>query len=103
MIARQGDILIISVDGIPDEAAENGRVAHQPIVLALGEATGHSHTIVTPEVKWFGNMDTVQYVQSDNPFEVVHQEHATLCLPPGSYVVVRQVEYTPAEIRRVLD
>ena len=32
-----------------------------------------------------------------------HDEHATINLPPGSYIVRRQREYSPEEIRRVAD
>ncbi len=101
MIARQGDILVISVDEIPLDVVQNKRKKGQPIILALGEVTGHAHVITMPEVKWFGK--DVQYVQSANPFAVTHEEHGTLTLPAGAYAVIRQVEYTPAELVRVAD
>lgn len=100
---RQGDILLISVDEIPQDAKINKRKKGQKIVLALGEVTGHAHVITMPEVKWFGSMDDVQYVQSANPFAVTHEEHGALNLPAGAYAVIRQVGYTPAELVRVVD
>lgn len=100
---RQGDILIIAVDEIPADAQINDRSQGQCIVLALGEVTGHAHVITLPEVKWFGKMDAVQYVQSDEAFIVTHEEHGTLEVPAGAYAVIRQVEYAPAELVRVVD
>jgi hypothetical protein len=37
------------------------------------------------------------------PAEVIHEEHATIALEPGKYVVRRQREYTPEAIRNVAD
>lgn len=102
---RQGDILIIAVDTIPTEAQplklESGR-----ITLAYGEVTGHSHQVAVkdiPAVKWFGVADDMQYLQAAAPFRIEHQEHGALELPSGAYAVIRQVEYTPEELRRVAD
>ena len=35
--------------------------------------------------------------------EVVHEEHATIKLPQGTYRVWRQREYSPTEIRIIRD
>jgi hypothetical protein len=37
------------------------------------------------------------------PMKVVHQEHSPITLPPGSYIVGRQIESVAGEERRVAD
>ena len=37
------------------------------------------------------------------PVRLVHEQHAAIVLGPGVYEVVRQREYTPEAIRRVVD
>lgn len=103
---RQGDILVIAVDSIPADVQarklEGGR-----ITLAYGEVTGHSHQVAVkdmPAVKWFVSVkDDMQYLESAAPFRIEHQEHGALELPAGAYAVIRQVEYTPSQLRRVAD
>lgn len=110
---RQGDILLVPVDSIPEGtkplARENGRV-----VLAHGEVTGHCHAIVEPEVELVGLGDQ-QLVSAEQAAELyllvngaddvalVHEEHSTISVPPGQYEVRRQREYAPDEIRQVAD
>lgn len=97
---RQGDVLLIRVNKIPSDLVKT-----KSNTLALGEATGHHHTL-------FGN-DVVCYAENENSladfFEIkteanlVHQEHDAITLPKGKYRKVIQVEYTPAGIRNVAD
>ena len=42
-------------------------------------------------------------VETAEPVDLVHQEHATLPIPPGVYEVIRQVEYSPEAMVRVTD
>ena len=39
----------------------------------------------------------------NNPMKVLHQEHSSITLPPGKYVVGRQIESVAGEERRVAD
>lgn len=121
---RQGDILIIPTDGIPD--GERRRVepdARGRLILALGEATGHAHgvvrrrsadeyedhrtdlgrvtqaTAVLEEVE--GLDDRILTVLGEAT--VVHEEHDPIDLDEGTYLVRRQREYAPSQIRRVAD
>jgi len=98
---RQGDVLIERVQSIPKDLKkqkpENGR-----IILALGEATGHHHSIDAKAADWWKSGEE-QFVTVREQTEVVHQEHAAIALPPGKYRVQRQVEYTPQAIVNVAD
>lgn len=104
MLYRQGDVLIRRVEEIPGGLErvprENGRV-----VLAHGEVTGHAH-VVEGEVEFLAadleEMEGV-FLRVLAEASVVHEEHATLVLPPADYEVVYQREYAPEEIRRVAD
>lgn len=97
-IYRQGDVLIQQEADLPPELK---KLDH--CVIALGEATGHSHRI---------DSGAVQYVTASGQqwlhviaerVELVHQEHGTIALGPGYYSVKHQREYTPEGLRNVQD
>jgi hypothetical protein len=102
MQARQGDVMIESVETLPKglkkTKRENGR-----IILAEGETTGHAHAICEKEVESFVDTNGNLYLAVKKETEVVHEEHSTVTLSIGYYKVTRQVEYSPEEIRRVQD
>ena len=73
------------------------------IVLALGEVTGHSHTISADAADWWKDGDT-QYVSVMQPTQLLHQEHGPAPLSPGEvFVHLPQREYSPEAIRNVTD
>ena len=98
-IYRQGDVLLIEVEPVQGEEVKRdaGRV-----ILAYGEVTGHAHAIREKSVKLV-EWDGARYVSSDQPFTIVHEEHNTVAMPAGTFKVIHQREYTPQEIRRVVD
>ena len=110
MQKRQGDILIIEVDEIPKDAAEMKRDNMGRIVLADGEATGHSHVIRNKQVKAYQTATAI-YLAVMQQTMVEHltrenkptTEHDGIPLTPGNKMVVRQFEYTPKGLRRVED
>jgi len=95
---RQGDTLLVKVrkPTTPGEPIARGR-----IVIALGETTGHAH-VITGEVAEF-MVDGQRMIWVEAPVPYVHDEHTAHTIEPGWYVVPTQVEYTPAEVRRVMD
>lgn len=104
-IYRQGDVLVREVRTKEfvrhgtELAAENGR-----IVLARGEATGHSHSIDARVGKLFeDSRPGVCYLLLDEPGLLEHQEHSPISLPKGVYEVIRQREYEPRRDRYVVD
>lgn len=94
--ARQGDVLL---ERAPKGAATP---AHKPVpkdrrgvVLAEGEVTGHHHRIQTPGVcllRAEGIHERVMTVGSGAAL-LVHEEHAEIEIPAGTFVVSQQVEY----------
>lgn len=102
---RQGDVLLVSVDEVPaavkEVARDRGRV-----VLAYGEATGHAHTIAEESATLVSAEQAEELyllVNGEAPVALVHEEHGTVMVEPGSYEVRRQREYAPEENRRVAD
>lgn len=108
-MAAQGDMLLVRIEALPAGAvaakAEGGR-----FVLAHSE-TGHNHTVLErPTVRLFNDaMDTFRsfLVVEDEPAELQHERsfdtHEPLLIPPGTYEVRRQREYTPEGFRRAAD
>ena len=101
MLFRQGDVLLVSVDAVP-EGGEAIKRANQPIVLAYGETTGHSHMVADRHVKVVDAAGD-RYLVAARPFTVRHEEHAPVQVPAGTFKVVLQREYSPKAIRRVID
>jgi hypothetical protein len=104
---RQGDVLIERIDALPTKRTklkrEQGRV-----VLAHGEVTGHHHSLADKHVDLYETGEPtdvgVTFLEVKEAMAALtHQEHATIEIPPGSYRVTRQREYSPEAIRNVQD
>lgn len=108
MQIRQGDVFVERVARIPKRLEEIPRESGR-VVLAHGEATGHAHAIADPGVKFFRHVATgEQFVRVSREHtrggaQLRHEEHTAHSLPPGSYRVIRQREYSPAAVRNVAD
>jgi hypothetical protein len=103
MLKRQGDILLEKIDELPE-------VGHTPFlqrkvvedkVIARGEVTGHAHKLVGGVLY---SQAGLLYAVAEAPAEVVHDEHASLELEPGVWLVHNQREYvSPTESAAVYD
>ena len=104
-VARQGDVLILSVNELPSNIESVVRETNA-VVLAHGEATGHAHAIRNERAALFRDpklMAVFLQVSGDDTVALEHEEHDTVHLPPGNYRVIRQREYSPEAIRNVAD
>ena len=98
---RQGDVLIVATTNTPNDLKpverDQGRV-----ILAYGEVTGHAHAILDPAVELFtiGDLDEMagRFLRVEAEALLEHEEHDTIILPPGDYLVRRQREYTSADM-----
>jgi len=102
-IVAQGDLLFIPVKDVPASA-----VRREPVgglhVLALGEATGHHHTIIADRVEVFDAAEAVFLKIMEVPAPVEHQEHAPTVLEPGVWQMRPQLGYEPGQLpQRVVD
>jgi hypothetical protein len=96
---RHGDVILQQVKRVPKDA--NRRPS---AVLARGEATGHSHRIADPAtVTLFDDgPDRYLHVTAESAL-LIHDEHKPIALPRGVYKFWQQREYSPKEIRRIVD
>ena len=96
---RHGDVIIQQVQGLPEDPEP---LPH--LILAHGELTGHAHKVVPAAGGKLFRSDLGMFLQINaEGLKVVHEEHASIALPPGFYRVWRQREYSPEEIRIVRD
>lgn len=103
---RQGDLLLVRTDHQPTGDATRVPRERGRLILARGEATGHAHAIDSALAELFSERDGRLYLRVLKGAEricLVHQEHDAIALVPGLYEVIRQREYTPEIIRRVMD
>jgi hypothetical protein len=101
---RQGDVLLVAVPAIPENARPRPRDQGR-IVLALGEATGHAHAIADPQATLLETLlqERFLHVLAEGGVLLCHDEHDPVPLPQGAYQVRRQREYDPGDWRMVAD
>lgn len=103
---RQGDVLLVAVPEIPNDAKPVEQAGGR-VTLALGEATGHSHrfesgaTMFRPD-DMQGGMGGYVAIGGDGA-TLLHEEHTAIPLPRGLYQQAIQVEETPEAVRQVVD
>lgn len=101
-MARQGDVLFVKVKSIP----KGGKVRKSGHILE-GEATGHIHRVAEAQLAEAEVLDCgaglFMSVTAEGGVSIVHEDHNTIVIPPGNYEIVRQREYSPEEIRNVVD
>jgi hypothetical protein len=101
---RQGDLLIISVNQLPDNIQKK-----QSLILLEGEATGHKHQLssgivyksIVPPAR--DNHYLLGAFILEEASTLTHPEHQTIELPPGIYKFYSQREYDEQEERQVID
>jgi hypothetical protein len=93
--ARQGDVLLTRIAKMPvgdwkPLARDGGKT-----VLALGEATGHHHRFESESVcELRAEGIGTRMVSVSTESLLLHEEHATILVPPGLYTVEIQREWT---------
>ena len=85
-ILRHGDLLLKTVKNIPEKAVKIGTDT-----LQEGEVTGHRHRLK-------GDFDILlekgqKYVNAKSELELVHEEHNTIQIPIGKYVLFQEREF----------
>jgi len=97
MMKRQGDLLIVKVEKIPE-----GTVKQASRILAEGEATGHMHELDSGEV--YEKSGVLYFKVTEGGVSTLnHPEHKSVTFEPGEYKVIRQREYEPRGWRYVRD
>jgi hypothetical protein len=113
-VFRQGDVTFVAVEKLPAKAKsltqkdEPNRFPKQDAyICAFGEVTGHAHRLTTEsdEIEVMIN-EVERFVNLPEGGTVTHEEHDQIALPPGTYEVRIQREYTDdleAQSRQVAD
>ena len=97
MMKRQGDLLIVKIDRMPQDVTKQANR-----ILAEGEVTGHMHELDKGEVYEKGG--TLYFKVEENSTTILnHPEHKAVTFEPGTYKVIRQREYEPRGWRMVSD
>lgn len=99
---RQGDVLLVAIKEVPAKATkikpDNGR-----LILAYGEVTGHAHAIRADKRARMLKYEKQEFLIVEGETDLVHQEHGTIALAPGSYEVIHQVDFRRKALERVTD
>lgn len=113
---RQGDILFVR-----SEVKPTGEVKrHAQLTVALGEATGHHHTLYPLTSRMLANeladaapanfieeflQGNKRFVRLDTAWLLRHQEHHELRIEPGTYEIITEREYDPfgEAMKKVVD
>ena len=130
-IYRQGDVLLTPVSKLP-EGCVSVEGQEEKIVLAWSEVTSHHHRIedhmndateapirdalsakpahadeitarAQAKARLWGAPSGERYLEVKEAVHLRHEEHAAHALQPGIYHLPTQMEYKPAELRRVMD
>jgi len=98
-IYRHGDCLLKQVENIPDTAKKVSGTT-----IAYGEVTGHHHSFIGNSVNIFEH-NNQKYVQVKKESQLTHQEHDTISIGKGCYVLLMEREMNPfiQKIQQVLD
>ena len=101
MFLQQGDVLIKSVDSLPNGKKVNRK--ERGYVLAEGEATGHAHTI-EEEIKMV-EVDGILYIGCETDVIIKHEEHGAITIPAGDYQIgiVQEYDHFAEEAKNVAD
>jgi hypothetical protein len=120
-IARQGDVLIVAVDEIPENAKKIGKVKKS--LLVRGEGRNHGHFVTTDDEDGVMLMEApendkniVNYLDVEEEANVAIEhllidtgvftnEHNPIKIPANKYAIIQQQEFEPLSRSnvRVLD
>ena len=95
---RQGDVVMFPVRELPKGLRRKDNV------VALGEASGHSHRFEDNNVETYVNNGNNQYCVLNREATLVHDEHEPITIPEGVYAVNIQREVDLVDgVRQVMD
>ena len=109
---QQGDVLIKPFDFkdgsyLSDSVREGTTKEVKELVVAYGEASGHSHVIKGEKItqfipKW--HRDQIVFSIDEDSY-IYHEEHGEILIPAGTYYIdtVREYDHFAEESRYVRD
>jgi hypothetical protein len=94
---RQGDVLLKPVS----KTVTGAKLPH--LTLAEGEVTGHRHRITQGEAELYEHKGTLFLKVLSSTALLTHEEHQSIAIPQGDWMVRIQREYEPEGWRYVAD
>ena len=88
---RQGDVLFYPISSLPKGKIENMKEC----TVAVGEATGHHHTIYAKKDMKVLKVDNRYFIQTEVDVPLRHQEHEEVIIPKGIWSVGWEIERDP--------
>lgn len=105
--AHQGDVYLRRVDALPPGVTAVPPREDNRTVLALGETSGHHHSLIGPQVALFRDDGAggAFYLRVTETTPLDHLtggnaqtgEHAPITVAPGIYALPPQMEWTDAD------
>lgn len=95
---QQGDVIIKKVLKVKGKKLDH-------LTLAVGEATGHHHTITEGEAELYEENGVLYlHVESESAI-LTHQEHKSITIEKGDYEIgiIREYDHFAEESKRVSD
>lgn len=94
---RHGDVVIYRLDGPAPELGEKIIPDNGKLVLAYGEATGHSHSLPEEIGDLYKNPngDGMYLNVTRDGAKLSHEEHNTIDMPAGLYYVGIKRQHSP--------
>ena len=92
---RHGDLLLRQIDEIPESCTPM-----KTNIIAEGEVTGHNHKLYGSHQVYGTHSENPRiieptYFQAKEDISLKHQQHATLKISKGNYVIIHEREYEP--------
>lgn len=102
MYYQQGDVILETVKNV---IGNECKPTEKGYVLAEGEVTGHSHRITEKDKVQLFEQEGTLYLKVLENAPLIHEEHKTIIIPQGDYIVKRVNEYDHflEESRKVQD
>jgi hypothetical protein len=98
---QQGDILLKRIKKIPEKGLKDLKTN----ILLEGEATGHSHKLTFNDFEFYEDEKKNRFLKVIKSGLLIHEEHKTIEVPIGDYIVdrVREYDHWEEETRAVTD
>ena|SRR4028118_1281506 len=101
---RQGDVILLPVPQAVSAAAQQELGQELPhLILAEGEVTGHKHRVSEGEAQLYEKDGTLYLRVISDTALLTHEEHKTISIPQGTWMVRIQREYEPQGWKYVAD
>jgi len=101
---RQGDVILLPVQQAVSAATLQELGQELPhLILAEGEVTGHKHRVSEGEAQLYEKDGTLYLRVISDTALLTHEEHKTISIPQGTWMVRIQREYEPQGWKYVAD